>query len=684
MISLILPYWNRQEAADKALRLLESTYAGLDMEVVIVNDGDINFHLPETSLKTLVVDLPQKSGPMCPATAWNAGVEAASGSYVALSCIEILHEQPVLQGMADELDRLGSLGYVLASAWCPEAGEWHCHSSVSVPTCPKGTGIAFLGMMRKTLFQAVGGFDREYRDGAGYEDRDLIQRLSAFGAKFMICDDLKVIHPKTGATTAWPAGGFERNESLYFSKWPDAVGITVCCVNMGNYLGRGVEYVEKLHDMVRRNASLSFRFLCFDEENIPAEGLEGWHNKIALFHPKAFRPGERVVFFDLDTLILGPIDDLLKYEGDFAVLRDFWRQDGLGPAVMCWEAGKYNWIWEEYEACGKLHFDRGDQEFLESIIENPVILQDQFPDLFCSYKTHCNPYPPNNAAVVCFHGLPRPHECTQGWVQDCWKIGGAARLNLHLSVNTDVSKILANVWTNRESAPWICTTPEHAAEAMIIGTGPSMLDTIELIRDYAMRGGNIFALNNAAKILAEHGIPSHYQVILDARPSNVEFISHARTYLLGSQCDPSLFEAASGNILQWHPVIDGLAEMFPEAPITLIGGGTTVGLSAMALAYAMGYRKLHLFGYDSSFRGKQMHASPQSRNDAERSTFDVTVNEKTFTTNAAMAKQAELFPQLANSLSELGVEIKIYGDGLLPFIAHAISIHHMEPEHACV
>lgn len=692
MISLILPYWMRQEAADKALTLLAQTYAGLDFEVVIVDDGsEVPFRMPDVSLKTTVVSLPVKSGPMCPATAWNAGVEAASGEYVALSCIEILHEQPVLQGMADELDRLGSLGYVLAAAWCPEAGEWHCHSSVSVPTCPKGTGIAFLGMMRKTLFQRVGGFDRAYRDGAGYEDRDFIQRLSAYGAKFVHRDDLKVIHPKTGATTIWPEGGFARNEALYYSKWPNSVGLTVCCVNHGNYLGRGREYVEKLHEMLWRNTEVPFKFKCFDESNIPVAGLDGWHNKIALFHPDAFRAGERVVFFDLDTLIIDDVKPLLEYRGNFAVLRDFWRPKGFGPAVMAWEAGTCNWMWEEYEACGMLHFERGDQEFLEDVLDGMTytILQDVFPGLFASYKGDCKPYPPPGAAVICFHGLPRPHECTQKWVQDTWKIGGSSRMQLSLSPNTGTDKLLANVWANREAAPWICSSPAHEGVALLVGTGPSLLESIDVIRAYVQNGAVIFALNNAGKILQDAGIHPKYQVILDARPDNAKFLGHADTYLLGSQVDPSLFAEVSGHALQWHAYMDGIDPLFPDAPLTLIGGGTTVGLSCMALCYAMGYRKLHLFGYDSSFRGQDTHAAPQQRNEQERVGFEVTVNDRVFITNAAMAKQAEIFPTFAQSLADLDVVIKVYGDGLLPFIAHAMNrapaqSNYLEPEHACV
>jgi SAM-dependent methyltransferase len=105
---------------------------------------------------------------------------------------------------------------------------------------------------------------------------------------------------------------------------------------------------------------------------------------------------------------------------------------------------------------------------------------------------------------------------------------------------------------------------------------------------------------------------------------------------------------------------------------TLIGGGTTVGLSAMVLAYAMGFRKLHLYGYDSSYR-ESRHAYPQT--DPQNVDCVATVAGKSFHTSLAMARQAELFPELSDSLIDLGCVITIRGDGLLPWTSQQAAIH---------
>jgi hypothetical protein len=215
-ISLILPYWDRQEAAEKAFKLLEKHYSDLDMEIIVVDDGnEIPFVIPDVNLDIRVLRLPLKFIPKSPVTAWNEGVKIAVGEIIALSCVEILHAEPVLQQMKGELVKMGKDGYVLASAWCPEENTWHCHSTVKIPRNPWGTGQSFCSMMYRELYEKAGGFDEEYREGAGYEDNDFINRLLAAGAKFNIRDELVVIHPKSNASITWPDGAFARNEAMF-------------------------------------------------------------------------------------------------------------------------------------------------------------------------------------------------------------------------------------------------------------------------------------------------------------------------------------------------------------------------------------------------------------------------------------------------------------------------------------
>lgn len=209
--------------------------------------------------------------------------------------------------------------------------------------------------------------------------------------------------------------------------------LSVVCIQTQNYCGRGPEYVAKLRAMVKRHLTLPHRFYCITDDaasNYPGVRCKpavypGWWEKIRLFKPGQFQT-RRVLFLDLDTLIVDNIDHIASYDGHFATLHDFWRPEGLGPAVMLFDAEWASFIYEEWAADGHPMTDpRGDQHWIENRNQGRMrrevdILQDLFPGQFVSYKTSCTRALPEGAKVVCFHGKPRPHE-VGGWAGDLLK-----------------------------------------------------------------------------------------------------------------------------------------------------------------------------------------------------------------------------------------------------------------------
>lgn len=701
MISLILPYWDRQEAADKAIRLLAETYSGLDLEVVVVDDGNaVPFVAPETDLNLKIVRLPVKANPCSPVTAWNAGVAAASGEIIILSCVEVLHTVPVIPDMVENLREIGPLGYVHASAWCPDQNKWHVHSTVKVPTCPPGTALHFCSAMFKTLYQAAGGMDEEYRPGAGYEDNDFVYRLLSVGARFVVRDDLVVIHPKSGAQIHWQSEDLRRNRDLYFSKWPQArnTPITVICLKAGT--AYGPEYVNILFDMVRRNLIEGYpgRFVCITDDTsglnegietlpLPAD-LPKWWGKLYMFKNGLFEDGERCLFFDLDTLIVGPIDALAGYRGDFATLRDFYFPQQVGPAVIAWKAGGVaSTIWQEWEAQGRPWNEMGDLWWINSLDQGRFAhdcykLQDVFPGKFVSYKASCHPYPPKGTAVVCFHGQPKPDNCGAEWVADTWRINGGGFAELSAIANTQRNITDKNIKAACErNLPWLQIKPVHDKQAVIVSGGPSIDRTIEEIEWRRSLGQAVIAVNGSAKWLNDRGIIPDIHVVIDARPENSRFVTEsvACCRFLASQCDPSVFNASTSTVL-FHMNTEGISSLIPkDREANLISSGTTAGLAAMAVAYTQGYRALHLHGFDSSYEGKH-HAYLQPENDGDIP-LDVAVNGQKFKAAPWMVKQAQQFQELALALAEDGVIITVAGDGLLPTIAHCMAAPEGEPCH---
>lgn len=686
MISLILPYWDRQEAANKALELIAKHYRTTNLEVIVVDDGNkVPFVKPKLPIDIQVVRRPEKPLPTPQSKAWNAGVKAAHGDIIALSCIEVLHEAPILAGLAKHLE---AFDYVLAATYCPEFNEWQCKSDKQWVDLPMGIGPGFLGLMRRETFEKIGGFDESYHEGAGYEDRDFARRVLKSGAKVKICDDLVVIHPKTGATIHWPQEGFIRNEQLYRSKW--MTPINVVCLKAGK--AYDPEYVNILFDMVRRNLPAGYpgKFYCItdDEEGLNEgievihlpQDLETWWGKLYMFKRGLFPDGSRCLFFDLDTLIIGDLSRLVSYSGGFATLRDFYHPERLGPAIIAWEAGRFSSrVWEQWESQGKPRHQMGDLWWLNTLdggnfAKQVDILQDQFPGEFCSFKADCHPYPPNGTRIVCFHGQPKPENCGREWVSQVWKVGGSGMAELEVVANTSNELVKSNVLSAcKRDVPWLEILPENASQAVIVSGGPSIKNTLIEIRARYDSGQTIFAVNGSANWLNDHGMVPDYHVVIDARPENIKFLEALSCgQLLASQCDPSLFDKAQ-NATLFHLNTEGIADILPkDREANLISSGTTVGLAAMALAYCLGYRVIHLHGFDSSYE-ESHHAYEQKQNDADP-VIDAVVNDRTFKCAPWMVTQAQQFQELATQLANAGVVVTVAGDGLLPYIAKCMSL----------
>jgi hypothetical protein len=210
--------------------------------------------------------------------------------------------------------------------------------------------------------------------------------------------------------------------------------------------------------------------------------------------------------------------------------------------------------------------------------------------------------------------------------------------------------------------------------AVICGGGPSLGETLDSIRELKSAGAKIFALNNTAKFLTENGIKPDVQVIVDPRPQNVEFLEKqwADEVLLASQCHPDLFERCKKigyPVRLWHACTEGI-EKYIKPESFRIGGGLTVGLSSLCLVHLLGFREIHLFGYDSSHAKGKSHAYSQPMNSGDEM-VRAAVDNQVFDCSLAQAGQATEFKSVSKMLAEHGCKFHVYGSGLLPTLWRA-------------
>lgn len=456
--------------------------------------------------------------------------------------------------------------------------------------------------------------------------------------------------------------------------------LRIICLKAGPLYS--AEYVNILHDMVMRNLpeGMEGSFECFTDDKsglnsqiiaraLPEKSIKGWWGKLSLFKDRLFNEGDRIVYFDLDTVITGPLDGIVAYDGHFAILRDFYRPSGLQSSVMAWEANKQSHIWNHFQAHGFPEITGGDQAWIEKCLEvKPDLWQDLFPGSFCSYKEHARLGVPRGTKVCVFHGEPRPHEVLTDWVPMVWKTGGGTSAELMVTANMPIEEISGNIKDALErGGNWLHMQEPHEGIAAICAGGPSLVDDLPMLR---AKNIDIFAINGAYKFLETRGIKAQSHVILDGRYENIQFVpvESGPKQFYSSQCHPAVLDTAS-DLTLWHPYFDGIVDIVGEDDDSaFIGGGTTAGLKSTVIAYTLGYRKIHMFGFDSCYRNGENHAYKQSLNENER-VLDVSYDGKDYKCAPWMVTQAEDFGTLIPELVSIGAEIVVHGEGLIPAMA---------------
>jgi len=193
--------------------------------------------------------------------------------------------------------------------------------------------------------------------------------------------------------------------------------ITIACVlrSGGDF---AMEHVEALRRGVAKHFPYPHDFRAIVDGDLQWKWA-GWWSKLELFRPGLF--SAPVLYFDLDTMIVGPLDFLAGWRGHFALLSDFYKPTRMQSGVMAWTPGQHTVrLWDRFVAkpdeCMRKF--RGDGEFIFATAEpTPLCLQDIAPGQIVSYKrdvrsTGCTP---SGASVICFHGQPRP------WETPLWK-----------------------------------------------------------------------------------------------------------------------------------------------------------------------------------------------------------------------------------------------------------------------
>ena len=157
-------------------------------------------------------------------------------------------------------------------------------------------------------------------------------------------------------------------------------------------------HVMRLKDQVDQHLDQSHEFQVITKSDKP-----GWWSKIDLFRPRRFEG--RVLYLDLDTEIVGSLDDIADYPHPFAISGD-WGKSRYNSSVMVWDAGVADHIYNNFtsDVMDRLH---GDQDWIGEQMPDATV----FPlGWIASYKATVlrRGFVPSASRVVVFHGQPKP------------------------------------------------------------------------------------------------------------------------------------------------------------------------------------------------------------------------------------------------------------------------------------
>lgn len=224
---------------------------------------------------------------------------------------------------------------------------------------------------------------------------------------------------------------------------------TVICIKWGTRYG--VDYLNRLASMIKRNAKRPTRLVCFTEN---AQGADPWvqiaplpeinippsvawtpWRKLSLWqYPLHDLQGD-VLFFDLDVVITGSIDEFFDFEpGRFCVAEN-WTQpnSGIGnTSVYRFPVERMKHIFDDFNRDPEaiLKRFRIEQQYISAVVDDMVY----WPPEWCISFKHSvlprwpmnffvTPRLPEGTKLVAFTGKPDPDEAAIGvWpVKSPWK-----------------------------------------------------------------------------------------------------------------------------------------------------------------------------------------------------------------------------------------------------------------------
>lgn len=213
----------------------------------------------------------------------------------------------------------------------------------------------------------------------------------------------------------------------------------------------------------------------------------------------------------------------------------------------------------------------------------------------------------------------------------------------------------------------------HNRVAVLACYGPSLAETWANVQ-MERPAGTLVTVSGAHDFLIRRGIVPDSHIECDPRPHKAAMVTPSMRvkYLLASCCDAEWVAGLVGNnhnVVLWH-MINGTPDWRIddiEPGSYYVSGGGSVGLRAVTLLYALGYRRFIIHGMDCSFINNEQHAAEHTGKKQKQ--IRVRCGERWFDTSPVLVSYARQFFETLKFLTDATFDL--HGDGLLQAMCRA-------------
>ena len=211
----------------------------------------------------------------------------------------------------------------------------------------------------------------------------------------------------------------------------------------------GLIYLDKILKMLEKYLSIPYDVICFTDRKthrlpfkdkvnyikIPGFVLEWKRNFPKIYmhcSDNGLEEGARILYLDLDSIIINDFDGMASYDGDFCGIKTYKSQEFgyISGGLLSFEFGTTSYIWKAlYDNYKKWDLKcRGHERiFYKYVVPKCDFWNDLYVNEFVDYKRNLKVNKnlltlPEDAVFIHFHGIPRIHTIKNDeFINQYWK-----------------------------------------------------------------------------------------------------------------------------------------------------------------------------------------------------------------------------------------------------------------------